>query len=39
VYIAANRDEMIMRPWATPAEFWPGIIGGRDEVGVAPGSR
>jgi hypothetical protein len=33
VYIAANRDEMIMRPWATPAEFWPGIIGGRDEVG------
>jgi uncharacterized protein with NRDE domain len=33
VYIGANRDEMLDRPWAPPAEFWPGIIAGRDELG------
>ncbi len=30
VFAAANRDEMINRPWETPAEYWPGICGGRD---------
>ena len=32
-YIAANRDEMIGRAWEPPAEYWPGIIGGRDVLG------
>jgi hypothetical protein len=32
VEIAANRDEMIDRPWDAPAEHWPGIIGGRDRL-------
>lgn len=30
VLIAANRDERIDRPWDLPAEYWPGILGGRD---------
>jgi hypothetical protein len=30
VFAAANRDEMISRPWEMPAEYWPGICGGRD---------
>lgn len=30
VFAAANRDEMAARPWETPAEYWPGICGGRD---------
>jgi uncharacterized protein with NRDE domain len=30
VFAAANRDEMIDRPWQPPAEYWPGICGGRD---------
>ena len=33
VLIGANRDEMVARPWESPAEFWPGIIGGRDILG------
>lgn len=33
VFIAANRDEMVDRPWDTPAEYWPGICGGRDRLG------
>lgn len=33
VFIGANRDEMVARPWDPPAEFWPGIIAGRDELG------
>lgn len=32
VFIAANRDEMLDRPWDAPAEYWPGICGGRDQV-------
>jgi hypothetical protein len=32
VEIAANRDEMIDRPWEPPAEHWPGIVGGRDRL-------
>ncbi|WP_297372415.1 NRDE family protein [Acidocella sp.] len=32
VEIAANRDEMTSRPWQPPGRYWPGIIGGRDEV-------
>ena len=28
--IAANRDEMASRPWDPPADYWPGICGGRD---------
>ncbi|OYV39325.1 MAG: hypothetical protein B7Z80_07630 [Rhodospirillales bacterium 20-64-7] len=32
VFIAANRDEMVARPWAAPAEYWPGIVGGRDAL-------
>jgi hypothetical protein len=28
--LAANRDERLDRPWDPPAEFWPGILGGRD---------
>jgi len=34
VFAAANRDEMVNRPWEAPAEYWPGICsgicGGRD---------
>jgi hypothetical protein len=30
VFAAANRDEMANRPWEPPAEYWPGICGGRD---------
>jgi hypothetical protein len=30
VFAAANRDEMVDRPWEAPAEYWPGICGGRD---------
>jgi uncharacterized protein with NRDE domain len=32
VFAAANRDEMISRPWEAPAEYWPGICGGRDSL-------
>jgi hypothetical protein len=28
--LAANRDERLDRRWEPPAEFWPGILGGRD---------
>lgn len=28
--LAANRDERLDRRWDAPAEFWPGIVGGRD---------
>lgn len=30
--LAANRDERLDRPWQPPAEYWPGIIGGRDTL-------
>lgn len=30
--LAANRDERLDRPWDPPAEFWPGMIGGRDRL-------
>jgi hypothetical protein len=33
VLIGANRDEILARSWAGPAEYWPGIIGGRDLLG------
>ncbi len=33
VLIGANRDEMVARSWEAPAEYWPGIIGGRDILG------
>ncbi|MGE4483060.1 NRDE family protein [Acidocella sp.] len=33
VTIAANRDEMTDRLWDKPAEYWPGIHGGRDRLG------
>ncbi|WBO60124.1 NRDE family protein [Acidocella sp. MX-AZ03] len=33
IFIAANRDEMKNRPWDAPAEYWPGICGGRDRLG------
>jgi uncharacterized protein with NRDE domain len=32
VCIAANRDERVDRPWDAPAQFWPGITGGRDRL-------
>jgi uncharacterized protein with NRDE domain len=35
VFIAANRDEILRRPWLPPAAHWPehpGIIAGRDET-------
>lgn len=32
VEIAANRDEMRNRLWDPPAEYWPGICGGRDRL-------
>ena len=34
--LAADRDEMLARPWDPPAEYWPsrpGVIGGRDRTG------
>jgi hypothetical protein len=31
--LAANRDERLDRAWDAPAEFWPGIIAGRDASG------
>lgn len=31
-FIAANRDEMASRTWEPPAEYWPGICGGRDTL-------
>ncbi|WP_424811395.1 NRDE family protein [Roseococcus sp. YIM B11640] len=30
--LAANRDERLDREWEPPAEFWPGILGGRDTL-------
>jgi hypothetical protein len=33
VWIGANRDEMVTRDWDMPAEFWPGIVAGRDRLG------
>ena len=33
VLIGANRDEMVARSWEAPAEYWPGITGGRDILG------
>jgi uncharacterized protein with NRDE domain len=33
VFIGANRDEMVAREWEMPAEYWPGVIGGRDVLG------
>ena len=30
--LAANRDERLDRPWQSPAEHWPGLIGGRDSL-------
>jgi uncharacterized protein with NRDE domain len=33
VLVGANRDEMVARSWEGPAEYWPGIIGGRDILG------
>jgi hypothetical protein len=33
VMLAANRDERIDRPWDPPAEYWPGMLGGRDRTG------
>lgn len=31
-FIGANRDEMLDRAWEPPAEYWPGIIAGRDAL-------
>jgi hypothetical protein len=34
--LAANRDEMLARPWDLPAEHWPnrpGVVAGRDRSG------
>jgi hypothetical protein len=33
VMLAANRDERLDRPWDAPAEWWPGVVGGRDRTG------
>jgi uncharacterized protein with NRDE domain len=33
VLVGANRDEMVARSWEGPAEYWPGLIGGRDILG------
>src|SRR5580698_1098474 len=33
VFIGANRDEMAAREWEMPAEYWPGVIAGRDVLG------
>jgi uncharacterized protein with NRDE domain len=35
VDIAANRDELIRRPWVAPGSYWPdhpGVVAGRDET-------
>ncbi len=32
VFIGANRDEMIDRPWSPPAEHWPGVVAGQDRL-------
>ncbi|MDE8349486.1 MAG: NRDE family protein [Acidocella sp.] len=35
VFIAANRDEMLNRPWAPPGKHWPklpGVIAGQDKT-------
>src|SRR5208282_1532414 len=35
VLIAANRDEMLSRPWQPPAAYWPdrpGVVAGLDEL-------
>lgn len=35
VIVAANRDEMIARPWISPARHWPArprVVAGRDEL-------
>lgn len=35
IAIAANRDEMLARPWDPPAAHWPdrpGVVGGRDRL-------
>jgi uncharacterized protein with NRDE domain len=35
VWIAANRDEMVNRPWSPPAAHWPeqpDVVAGRDET-------
>lgn len=34
-FVAANRDELMARPWSPPAQYWPefpGVIAGRDET-------
>ncbi len=36
VIVAANRDEMVNRPWVAPARHWPDrpeVVAGRDELG------
>lgn len=30
--IAANRDEMLDRPWDAPGRYWPNILAGRDRL-------
>jgi hypothetical protein len=30
--LAANRDELLARPWAPPAQHWPNIIAGKDTL-------
>ena len=35
IFIAANRDEMLERPWAAPGAYWPklpGVIAGQDKT-------
>jgi uncharacterized protein with NRDE domain len=35
VFIGANRDEMVARPWEVPGAYWPdlpGVVAGRDKV-------
>ncbi|OYV34137.1 MAG: hypothetical protein B7Z80_22085 [Rhodospirillales bacterium 20-64-7] len=35
IFIAANRDEMLNRPWAAPGAYWPklpGVIAGQDKT-------
>ena len=36
VMMAANRDELLDRPWDPPAAWWPdrpGVVAGRDRLG------